>query len=210
MCLAICIQHRFFQPTTNYVQKICLKEFHTFFSKLLLNFLYIKLSWQRLRLRFPFQNRISTTACQYSNCCELYPQIHHLSALVISHFSLKQNGRIMTAIWDPQLRREMFPVKTKTGGVHHHKLRSIFPLFTFNLGFIESSWVGQPRGSQRMSYTRQPGISLSTWITQINWVTVSTIENNIIIILAIHHSTFPFILLTDFIDSHILVLSSYV
>lgn len=66
-------------------------------------------------------------------------------------------------------------VKPKNGEFFIMRLCSVFPSFTFNLGLIGSSWVqpwGLFRGSQKMSYTRQPGISLSTYISQVKWVTM--------------------------------------
>lgn len=65
--------------------------------------------------------------------------------------------------------------KPKIGEVFITSPWSVFSSFTFNLGLIGSSWVqpwGLFRGSQKMSYTRQPGISLSTCISQAKWVTM--------------------------------------
>jgi len=104
------------------------------------------------------------------------PQIHHLSAIVISHFShfsLKQNGCFTGDVWDQLLWRETIPQ------LWSPRLRNFswldFPSFTFILRLIGSSWVqpwGLFRGRQKMSHTRQPGISLSTCIRQAKWVTM--------------------------------------
>lgn len=72
-------------------------------------------------------------------------------------------------------RNDTSAVKPKTGEFFITNPWSVFSSFTFNLGLIGSSWVqpwGLFRGSQKMSYTRQPGISLSTCISQAKWVTM--------------------------------------
>lgn len=159
----------------------------------------------------------STPACHYSNCCEFYPQIHHLSATVISHFShffLKQDGYLRASIWDQQLRRGTFLQLWRPKLlVFHHELRSIFPSFTFYLVSLdpaESSnhwpfseaargWATPDNLASvcRHELLMQNGSRCVCW-------SISATENKITRILVIHLLKFEFISLTDCVGSYIL------